>query len=214
MTRKKTLLTSEQVDVLERSFQEEIDLEQQQPAGRTTELRKNRAKLEPGRKMKLSKELGLHPRQVSLWFQNRSAKLKGKQLERLYNLLQKDYKIMSRKNQHLHQEVMELKDKLDSRQSMQDSTGYVEQWSLEKAERNNIAAHQSTWTSSAVQCLNIGKQRRTTNSNTKTSGGNGYLFNDEAIGANRDWLTLAPAVQPHSNLQKILHGVPLRPHPK
>ncbi|KAI3859093.1 hypothetical protein MKX03_008158, partial [Papaver bracteatum] len=89
--------------------------------------------------------------------------------------------------------VMELKEELDSRQSMQNSTGYVEQWSLEKAERNNIAAHQSTWTSASVHYLNIGKQRRITNSNTKTSGGNGYLFNDEAIGANRDWLTLAPA---------------------
>ncbi|KAI3883349.1 hypothetical protein MKW92_039595 [Papaver armeniacum] len=105
MTRKKTMLTSDQVNALERSFQEEIELEQQQPAGRTTELRKNRAKMEPERKVKLSKELGLHPRQVSIWFQNRRAKLKGKQLEQLYNRLQKDYEIISRENQHLHQET-------------------------------------------------------------------------------------------------------------
>ncbi|KAI3961337.1 hypothetical protein MKX01_007051 [Papaver californicum] len=201
MTRKKTMLTIEQVDALERSFQEEIELEQQHPPGRTTELRKNRMKLDPEKKMKLSAELGLHPRQVRIWFQNRRAKLKGKQLERLYNVLQQDYKIVSRENQHLHQEVMELKDKLDSRQSMQNSTEYVEHGSLVQAESNNIAVHESTWTSVAVQCSNDVEQRRTSNSNTEISGSNRYLFSDEAISGTRAWLTLAPAVQPHPTLQ-------------
>ncbi|KAI3879199.1 hypothetical protein MKW98_028766 [Papaver atlanticum] len=214
MTRKKTTLTSDQVDALERSFQEEIELEQQQPVGRTTELRKYRAKMEPERKVKMSKELGLHPRQVSIWFQNRRAKLKRKQLEQLYNVLQKDYEIISRKNEHLLQEVMELKDKLDSRQSTQDLTGYAEHGTLEQAESNNIAVHESTCTSVGVQCLNDVEQRRTSDSNIKISGGDSYLLTDEAICTNKGWLTLAPAVQPRPNLQKIVLGVPLRPHPK
>ncbi|KAI3859105.1 hypothetical protein MKX03_008170 [Papaver bracteatum] len=193
MKRKKTMLTVEQVDALEMSFQEEIQLEQQQPPGRITELRKNRTKLDPEKKMKLSKELGIHPRQVTIWFQNRRAKMKGKQLERLYNVLQQDYEIVSKENRHLQQEVMELKDKLDGRQSMQASIGFMEHGSLVQAQSNNTTAHESTWTSVAVQCSNDVERRQTSNSNTKISGNNSYLFSDEAMSGTRAWLTLAPA---------------------
>ncbi|KAI3966646.1 hypothetical protein MKW92_030389, partial [Papaver armeniacum] len=82
----------------------DIQLEQQQPTGSTIELRKNRVKLEPERKLRLSKELGLHPRQVATWFQNRRARLKGKEVERLYNVLKQDYEVVLRENQHLHLE--------------------------------------------------------------------------------------------------------------
>ncbi|KAM6593003.1 hypothetical protein CsatA_000706 [Cannabis sativa] len=61
---KKKRLTTDQLESLERSFQEEI-------------------KLDPDRKMKLSRDLGLQPRQIAVWFQNRRARWKAKQLERL-----------------------------------------------------------------------------------------------------------------------------------
>lgn len=192
MTRKKTMLTSEQVDALERSFRDEIKLEEQQSTGRFTELRKNRVKLDPERKMKLSKELGLHPRQVATWFQNRRARLKGKQLERLYNVLQQDYEIVSREKQHLQQEVLELKEKLDGRQSMKASIGYMEHGSQVQAE-SNVDDNGSIRTSAAVQCSNDVEQRRTSNSNTQISGRNSYFLSDEATGGTRGWLTLAPA---------------------
>lgn len=83
---KKKRLTSDQLDSLERSFQEEI-------------------KLDPDRKMKLSRELGLQPRQIAVWFQNRRARWKAKQLERLYDALKQEFDVVSVEKQKLQEEV-------------------------------------------------------------------------------------------------------------
>ncbi|CAK8543990.1 unnamed protein product [Lathyrus sativus] len=83
---KKKRLTSDQIDFLERCFQEDM-------------------KLDSERKMNLSRELGLQPRQITVWFQNRRTRLKTKQLEHSYDVLKQE-------NQKLRKEVMELKEKL------------------------------------------------------------------------------------------------------
>ncbi|XP_020250055.1 homeobox-leucine zipper protein HOX16-like [Asparagus officinalis] len=69
---KKRRLTPEQVHMLERSFEAEN-------------------KLEPERKSELAKKLGLQPRQVAIWFQNRRARWKTKQLERDFDRLKAAY---------------------------------------------------------------------------------------------------------------------------
>ncbi|OAY67743.1 homeobox-leucine zipper protein HOX6-like [Ananas comosus] len=51
-------------------------------------------KLEPRQKLQLAKELGLQPRQVAIWFQNKRARWKSKQLEREYSALRSDYDLL------------------------------------------------------------------------------------------------------------------------
>lgn len=84
--KKNKKMTSEQLKLLERSFQEEI-------------------KLDPDRKMKLSKELGLQPRQIAVWFQNRKARWKNKQLEHLYESLRQEFDVVCREKKLLQEEV-------------------------------------------------------------------------------------------------------------
>lgn len=90
---KKRRLSLEQVKALERSF--EIG-----------------NKLEPERKMQLARALGLKPRQIAIWFQNRRARCKTKQLEKDYEILKRqcdklksDNDALKTQNKNLHSEV-------------------------------------------------------------------------------------------------------------
>ncbi|KAJ7522955.1 hypothetical protein O6H91_18G032500 [Diphasiastrum complanatum] len=74
---KKRRLTADQVKALEKNFELEN-------------------KLEPERKLHLARELGLQPRQVAVWFQNRRARWKTKQLEKDYDILKADYDTLTR----------------------------------------------------------------------------------------------------------------------
>ncbi|CAN4088152.1 unnamed protein product [Withania somnifera] len=97
---KKRRLTDNQVQFLEKSFGEEN-------------------KLEPERKVQLAKELGLQPRQIAIWFQNRRARWKTKQLEKdydelrnRYDTLKSNYNNLLKEKEYLRAEVFQLTNKL------------------------------------------------------------------------------------------------------
>ncbi|KFK32818.1 hypothetical protein AALP_AA6G291600 [Arabis alpina] len=100
LAEKKRRLSINQVKALEKNFELEN-------------------KLEPERKVKLAQELGLQPRQVAVWFQNRRARWKTKQLEKDYGVLKSQYDSLRlnfdslrRDNDSLLQEISKLKSKL------------------------------------------------------------------------------------------------------
>lgn len=101
---KKRRLTVDQVQFLEKSFEAEN-------------------KLEPERKNQIAVELGLQPRQIAIWFQNRRARLRTKQVETeyetlfaKYNYLKTDYDNLLQENEKLNLEVFQLKENLNAKE--------------------------------------------------------------------------------------------------
>ncbi|XP_006657887.1 homeobox-leucine zipper protein HOX14 [Oryza brachyantha] len=90
---KKRRLSDDQVEMLELSFREE-------------------RKLETGRKVHLAAELGLDPKQVAVWFQNRRARHKSKLLEEEFTKLKQAHDSAILHKCHLENEVLRLKERL------------------------------------------------------------------------------------------------------
>ncbi|KAK1388497.1 Homeobox-leucine zipper protein ATHB-12 [Heracleum sosnowskyi] len=74
-------------------------------------------KLEPRKKLQVAKELGLQPRQIAIWFQNKRARYKSKQVEKDYTKLQAKYdnlasqfEIMKKEKQSLVIQLQRLHD--------------------------------------------------------------------------------------------------------
>ncbi|OEL13981.1 Homeobox-leucine zipper protein HOX8 [Dichanthelium oligosanthes] len=98
---KKRRLAADQVRALERSF--EVD-----------------NKLDPERKARIARDLSLHPRQVAVWFQNRRARWKTKQIERDFAALRARHDALRVECDALHRdkdaltaEIRELRDKVE-----------------------------------------------------------------------------------------------------
>lgn len=90
---KKRRLNLEQVKALEKSFE-------------------SGNKLEPERKMRLARALGLQPRQVAIWFQNRRARWKTKQLEKDYDVLKRQFEALKSDNNALKSQNEKLQSQL------------------------------------------------------------------------------------------------------
>ncbi|XP_078430389.1 homeobox-leucine zipper protein ATHB-40-like [Wolffia australiana] len=90
---KKRRLSEEQVKFLEMNFGRE-------------------RKLESRRKVSLAAELGLDPKQVAVWFQNRRARWKNKKLEEEHSRLKSAHEAVILEKCHLEAEVLKLKEQL------------------------------------------------------------------------------------------------------
>ncbi|KAK3144107.1 hypothetical protein QOZ80_4AG0308900 [Eleusine coracana subsp. coracana] len=66
------------------------------------------AKLEPREKAELARELGLQPRQVAIWFQNKRARWRSKQLEHDYAALKNKYDALHARVESLKHEKLAL----------------------------------------------------------------------------------------------------------
>nr|GEW40282.1 homeobox-leucine zipper protein ATHB-52-like [Tanacetum cinerariifolium] len=93
-------LTEEQVRLLESSFD-------------------SSKKLEPEMKHQLSRQLGLPPRQIAIWYQNKRARWKNQSLEHDYNMLQLQLEATLYETRQLQKEVDKLRAELDKVKSEQ-----------------------------------------------------------------------------------------------
>lgn len=65
-------------------------------------------KIEPKKKIQVARELGLHPRQIAIWFQNKRARWKSKLLERDYSILKANYNNLASRFEVLKKENQSL----------------------------------------------------------------------------------------------------------
>lgn len=78
------------------------------------------AKLEPRKKLQLARDIGLQPRQVSIWFQNKRARWKTKQLEHEYRLLKSKFDSLYEQYESLKREKENLSNQFNTLTSMLD----------------------------------------------------------------------------------------------
>uniref|UniRef100_A0A2P2LL66 Homeobox-leucine zipper protein n=3 Tax=Rhizophora mucronata TaxID=61149 RepID=A0A2P2LL66_RHIMU len=157
VTEKKRRLSVDQVKALEKNFEVEN-------------------KLELERKVKLAQELGLQPRQVAVWFQNRRARWKTKQLERDYGHLKANYEALKlnydalqHDNEALLEEVRELKAKLNE-ENAESNVSVKEEIILHEKEAEELPLLLASVAGTETQDLSYENLHTTTTSNSNGIG--------------------------------------------
>ncbi|KAK9078231.1 hypothetical protein SSX86_002288 [Deinandra increscens subsp. villosa] len=76
-------------------------------------------KLDPERKQQLSRQLGVPPRQIAIWYQNKRARWKNQSLEHDYSRLELQLEATLARTRRLQKEVEQLQAELNNIQTQQ-----------------------------------------------------------------------------------------------
>ncbi|XVE77319.1 hypothetical protein DITRI_Ditri13aG0052800 [Diplodiscus trichospermus] len=95
-------------------------------------------RLEPRKKLQVARELGLQPRQVAIWFQNKRARWKSKQLEQDYSVLQANYNNLASKFESLKKEKQALVTQFQKLNDLLKKPKEEGQCCLQQTEMNSI----------------------------------------------------------------------------
>ncbi|KAL7100867.1 hypothetical protein ACP275_08G021500 [Erythranthe tilingii] len=175
---KKRRLNMEQVKALEKSF----------------ELGN---KLEPERKVQLARALGLQPRQVAIWFQNRRARWKTKQLEKDYDVLKRQFDALKSDNDSLKSHNKKLQTQLVCLKAARESTvGII------NLNKDNEGSNWSNGSENSSE-VNLNKTSTTTADTTL------FFPNHQHQNNNKNAAVYPPAISP--NFTQLLHMSSSRP---
>lgn len=148
-------------------------------------------KLEPKKKVKIARELGLQPRQIAIWFQNRRARWKSKRIEQEYSTLKASYDTLKFRFESVMEEKQALLNQLQklnyilgrSEQQSNDSKGWVETKAKDGSENGDFN-HDDDYEAKA-ECSQEGSVHRTVislnNCGSKTSGCRGSEEGDNPL---------------------------------
>ncbi|KAH9602203.1 hypothetical protein KSS87_005599 [Heliosperma pusillum] len=93
-------------------------------------------KLEPRKKVQVARELGLQPRQVAIWFQNKRARWKSKQIEKNYRVLKSNYDNLKTRLEAVRRDKENLLTQLEELRRVV-NTSHDEKSELEELVTNN-----------------------------------------------------------------------------
>lgn len=187
---KKRRLTVEQVKFLEMSFNKDL-------------------KLEPERKALLAKHLGIRPRQVAIWFQNRRARWKNKQLEQDFETLKTKYDSVLKEKESIlreHEAAVEEKIRLQAK--------VVHLMSLLESPANN-GAHDLMGVGSEGKSELMSPTKSVEDQSDMQDSGQSYAVSEGVVGEEMigpsSYLELDPAVACTVNVKMENELVPTSP---
>ncbi|KAL0412271.1 UNVERIFIED_CONTAM: Homeobox-leucine zipper protein ATHB-7 [Sesamum latifolium] len=107
------------------------------------------SKLEPKKKAQLANDLGLQPRQVAIWFQNKRARWKSKHIEKEYTMLLANYNNLASQVETLKEENQSLlikykyscDDLLEQLQKLKNEMMGKSEGQIQETARNRITDH-------------------------------------------------------------------------
>ncbi|KAK3030842.1 hypothetical protein RJ639_035771 [Escallonia herrerae] len=160
-------------------------------------------KLEPERKVQLARALGLQPRQVAIWFQNRRARWKTKQLERDYDLLKKQFQALKAENDALKTQNSKLHGELLALKGREPSNGT-------RAINLNQETDQGSWSNGSENSCDVNTRTPSADSPLHSHPRNTYVFPSAMAPTGLSQL-LQSSSTPDESLSTMFNGIDDQP---